>query len=169
MCMHVLLHTDMDYPPHSLGSLLPHHHPIVDHSRSRYRGRPPSQPYYLFQWNLNPYHRYGQALSGKQRAVPPDCIGGTILKLQSAVFFLTPLFWFNWVLIGSDIYIYLVFVWLLAIAIDPNAWKMWDSIIKQFNQNKVVWPEIAECSFKVYIQKDKGNIGIYKLIERTEE
>ncbi|XP_056452775.1 uncharacterized protein LOC130387618 isoform X3 [Gadus chalcogrammus] len=63
MCMHVLLHTDMDYPPHSLGALLPHHHPIVDHSRSRYRGQPPSQPYYLFQWNLNPYHRYGQALS----------------------------------------------------------------------------------------------------------
>ncbi|XP_056452774.1 uncharacterized protein LOC130387618 isoform X2 [Gadus chalcogrammus] len=53
----------MDYPPHSLGALLPHHHPIVDHSRSRYRGQPPSQPYYLFQWNLNPYHRYGQALS----------------------------------------------------------------------------------------------------------
>ncbi|XP_059913895.1 uncharacterized protein LOC132462397 isoform X3 [Gadus macrocephalus] len=63
MCMHVLLHTDMDYPPHSLGAPLPHHHPIVDHSRSRYRGQPPSQPYYLFQWNLNPYNRYGQALS----------------------------------------------------------------------------------------------------------
>ncbi|CAL8326562.1 unnamed protein product [Arctogadus glacialis] len=63
VCIHVLLHTDMDYPPHSLGALLPHHHPIVDHSRSRYRGQPPSQPYYLFQWNLNPYHRYGQALS----------------------------------------------------------------------------------------------------------
>uniref|UniRef100_A0AAY4A1L4 Bucky ball n=2 Tax=Denticeps clupeoides TaxID=299321 RepID=A0AAY4A1L4_9TELE len=49
---------DISSPSHSLGVGQPHQH-AVNHTRPFFYVQPPSQPYYMYQWNMSPYGHCG--------------------------------------------------------------------------------------------------------------
>uniref|UniRef100_A0A668AHC4 Bucky ball n=1 Tax=Myripristis murdjan TaxID=586833 RepID=A0A668AHC4_9TELE len=71
---------DMNNPTHSLGSGHPHHHHYVfNRTRPFFYVQPPSQPFYMYQWNMN-LNPYGNPASGlpymRQYMAPYPCMSG---------------------------------------------------------------------------------------------